>query len=282
MTQGRARRIGSGPATGPNTSAGTSAGISSRTSFGTSTGAADLRLGIDGCRGGWVWVANQGSDWDCGLAPSLTALAGRLEQAALALIDIPIGLPSGGPAERACDRAARALLGRPRAASVFRTPCRPVLAASDYPSACAISRAHSGVALSCQTWNILAKIRETDQLLATRPGLHQRLWEAHPELCLYGLAGGQPMQHPKRQPAGARERLTLLARHAPNALACVEALVQRQRQRDLARDDAIDAAALAVTAMLLREQPAIRLPPAPLRDARGLPMGLVYVLTAAA
>lgn len=224
-------------------------------------------------------MANRGPHWDCGLVPDLDALTGPLQQAALALIDIPIGLPSPGPTERACDRAARALLGRPRAASVFRTPCRAVLSASDYASACAISRAHSGVALSCQTWNICAKIQETDQLLGAWPGLHERLWEAHPELCFYGLAGGQPMQYSKRHPAGARERLALLARHAPGAVAALKACLQRARRRDLAQDDAIDAAALAVTAMLLRGRAPIQLPAAAPADAEGRPMRLVYVLT---
>ena len=53
-------------------------------------------------------------------------------------IDMPIGLSDDGA--RACDVAARRLLGR-AGSSVFPTPVRAVLATDDYAEARAVSRA---------------------------------------------------------------------------------------------------------------------------------------------
>jgi predicted RNase H-like nuclease len=191
---------------------------------------------------------------------------------------MPIGLLDAGPAERACDREARALLGRPRGSSVFRAPSRAALDAADYAAACALNRARTGVALSLQTWNILPKIRELDALLRQQPRLRGRLREAHPEVCLYGLAGGRAMAHNKRTAAGRRERTALLAHLSPPALHAAETLTAAHPRRRVAADDALDAAALAVTAALLGDHPARTLPAHPPADALGLPMEMVYLL----
>jgi predicted RNase H-like nuclease len=235
-------------------------------------------LGIDGCRGGWVWCGLIEGRWQGGLVETLADLSTALEHAALALIDMPIGLLDTGPGERGCDREARALLGRPRASSVFRAPCRDALAASDYATACAINRQQTGVALSIQTWNIVPKIRELDALLDSQPGLQGRLREAHPELCLYGLAGGRPMAYNKRTVAGRRERVALLQRLQPACTALANELTARTPRRQLAPDDAIDAAALAVSASLLTERASQCVPSRPERDRQGLPMEMVYAL----
>lgn len=235
-------------------------------------------VGIDGCRAGWVWCRRSESGWDGGLVTTLIELRPIIESSTLALIDMPIGLVSAGQEERACDRAARALLGRPRASSVFRPPCRAALAAPDYPSACDINRRHTGVALSLQTWNIAAKIRELDGFLRTHAELPERLREAHPELCLWGLAGGQAMRHNKRTREGRRERLQLLGEIDTDCFPTMDALAGRHPRRALAHDDILDAAVLACTAILTQRAAADsrRLPAAPEVDAHGLPMQLVF------
>jgi predicted RNase H-like nuclease len=233
-------------------------------------------IGIDGCRGGWVWCGRLDGRWQGGVVARLEQI--RLDQIGLALIDMPIGLVEQGGDERHCDREARALLGRPRASSVFRPPCRGALEASDYPRACAINRACTGVALSKQTWNISPKIRELDQLLCDRRELRRALREAHPELCLWGLAGGRPMQHHKRTPRGREERLALLRGLDPDCIAMIKALEQAHRRRILAVDDIVDATVLALTALAsLQARPRI-LPAQPQLDARGLAMQLLFVL----
>jgi predicted RNase H-like nuclease len=239
----------------------------------------DTGIGIDGCRGGWVWCRRSADGWDGGIATRLADLRWLMEAGALTLVDMPIGLVTDGCDERRCDRAARALLGRPRASSVFRPPCRAALAAADYATACDVNRRHTGVALSQQTWNIAAKIREVDLLLTADPSLCDRLLEAHPEVCLWGLAGGRPMHHNKRTPRGRRERLALLGAVDPGAAAQVEAMARSHPRRAVAPDDIADAAVLAVTAATAAaaEHLLRLLPEEPERDRLGLPMQMLYV-----
>lgn len=238
-------------------------------------------VGIDGCRGGWVWCEHRAGLWHGGLCETLEALTARLAAAELALIDMPIGLPDGGAGERACDREARALLGRPRASSVFRAPCRQALAAapSGYACACDINRQRTGVALSLQTFNLLPKVDELDRLLQRWPPLRGRLRESHPELCLYGLNGRRPMRHNKRTAPGRRERLALLQRHDPGLEPAMHTLLARQPRRHLAADDVIDAAALALTARrLCAGEPLQRLPAQAPTDVQGLAMEMLFVV----
>ena len=117
---------------------------------------------------------------------------------------MPIGLAEAyQPGGRACEREARRLLGRPRASSVFATPARPVLAAKTYEEACRLSRASApgAKAISRQTYGILPKIREIDDLLRSRAELRAIVREVHPEVCFAELAGA-PMRHAKKTSAG--------------------------------------------------------------------------------
>lgn len=236
-------------------------------------------VGIDGCRSGWVWCRHTGGRWDGGLAADLPTLRPMIAASALTLVDMPIGLISTGTAERRCDPAARALLGRPRASSVFRPPCRAALDADDYAQACEVNRRQTGRALSKQTWNIAGKIKELDGLLAADTALRKRLREAHPELCLWGLAGGRPMRHNKRKPAGRVERRGLLAGLDAECLSHLDAMARAHSRRAVAADDILDAAVLAVTAaMALADAGALaRLPAVPESDDLGLPMEMVYL-----
>ncbi|MGB5834123.1 MAG: DUF429 domain-containing protein [Thiohalocapsa sp.] len=245
-------------------------------SLGFGCGKQPACIGIDGCRGGWVWCGRLDGRWQGGVAERLHQLD-WLGNVRLALIDMPIGLVSRGEQERRCDREARALLSRPRASSVFRPPCRAALEAPDYVSACALNRAHTGVALSKQTWNLSPKIRELDQFLAARRGLRRCLREAHPELCLWGLAGGRSMQHNKRTTRGQQERLGLLRDLDQDCMPMIDSLERMHLRRILALDDIIDAAVLALTAAEALCNGIRCLPPQAELDDRGLPMQLLFV-----
>ena len=235
------------------------------------------RIGIDGCRGGWVWCGRLDGRWQGGVRASLAQWP-ELDALDLALIDMPIGLVEHGTDERRCDREARALLGRPRASSVFRPPCRAALEAADYHEACVLNRARTGVALSRQTWGITPKIRELDRLLRGRAGLRWRLREAHPELCLWGLAGGRPMRHPKRTRQGRAERLALLGALEPDCIALLETLMGAHPRRAVAADDIIDALVLGVSAGRLLRGRVGRVPGDLELDAARLPMQLLLAL----
>lgn len=221
--------------------------------------------GADGCRGGWVLaMLHPDRRLVVEVVPRLDAAiadvdAGRL--AALA-VDMPMGLPDGGP--RACDVAARQRLGA-RRSSVFPTPVRATLGAPTYAEALALSRGACGRGLSRQAYNLLGKMAELDAVV--RPHLQDRVVEAHPEMAFARL-GGEPCVHAKRTAEGRTERLALLRGAGLGDLAGL-------RLAGAAPDDVLDAAALTLTAARVRDGAAERLGDGA-RDARGLRMEVVW------
>jgi predicted RNase H-like nuclease len=173
--------------------------------------------------------------------PSVDTVVRALDAGELAAVavDIPIGLADRD--SRACDREARELLG-PRRNSVFPAPARAVLGSKTYEEACAVSRRVSGKGLSKQLYNIVAKIKEVDQVLS--PWRQHSLFEACPELSFAVMAAGAPMQHSKRTTDGLAERIVVLHEHlALDVVPFVEV-----RPAGAQRDDVLDALALAWTA----------------------------------
>lgn len=122
--------------------------------------------GVDGFRGGWIafkvdLTAHSTSvesvdlpAWLRDRPPDLTCLG----------IDIPIGLLEG---PRACDKAARKLLGQPRGSSVFPAPRRPALGAQTYAEASSINRQKTTRGLSQQAWGIAVKIKQVDDAITS-------------------------------------------------------------------------------------------------------------------
>ncbi|HEX7043325.1 MAG TPA: DUF429 domain-containing protein [Burkholderiales bacterium] len=243
----------------------------------------ELFLGADGCRGGWFYVTLSAEGVRAyGVARDASALGELCAGVRLALVDIPIGLKDSGEAERQCDRAARRVLGGPRAASVFRPPARPALylAAADiggdsYAAACARNHAATGKRLTRQAYAICGKIREIDGLLCARPELRHVICESHPEVCFWALNGGRATVHNKKRAAGRAERIAILEKYLPDAGAMFETAAKVHPRKEVGRDDILDALVCAVAA---RFGPArLRgLPAEPETDARGLPMRILY------
>lgn len=223
--------------------------------------------GIDGCRGGWVAFKVE-------LPPLITSvevidlaalLRDRPPDLACLGIDTPIGLLDGS---RACDKAARKLLGQPRGSSVFPAPCRASLAANNHADASAINLRLTGRGLSQQAFGIVPKIGEVDD--AITPECQQWAFEVHPEVCFWALAGGRPMTHRKKITAGVDERLALLRTVFPD--------IERHllhRPAGVAKDDLLDAAAAAWTALRLRRGQALQVCEKE-HDGRGLAAGIWY------
>jgi predicted RNase H-like nuclease len=178
-------------------------------------------------------------------------------------VDMPIGLPDAGP--RACDVEVRRHLGA-RRSSVFPAPIRPVLAASTYEQALAIGRARDGRGISKQSFHLLPKIREIDDLIT--PGAQRTVVESHPELCFAAMTGA-PCRHPKRTAAGRAERRLALLAVFPDADA-----QWADRHVGAKSDDVLDAYATAWTARRLAAGTAERVGLD--RDARGLRMEIVF------
>ena len=131
----------------------------------------------------------------------------KLEDVAILAIDIPIGLLEG---TRACDKAARKLLGQPRGSSVFPAPCRPALAAQTYAEASSINRQKTTRGLSQQAWGIAPKIKQVDDVITSQ--CQHWAFEVHPEVCFWALNQRRPMKHNKKAQEGITERIALLRR----------------------------------------------------------------------
>ncbi|MFN2324152.1 MAG: DUF429 domain-containing protein, partial [Trueperaceae bacterium] len=186
---------------------------------------------------------------------------------------IPIGLTEKG--QRACDRAARKLLGRPRGSSVFSSPVRGVLGIRGYREACDAHRRIDGRGMSRQSYAIMDKIEQVDAVLRSGPAsLRERVVEVHPEVAFCLWNDGQPMTHPKKTAAGRGERQGLIEAAWPGV---VDELVL-ELDATGARygvDDLHDAFAALWTAQRVRARTAKTLPDVPPIDRFGLPMRIV-------
>jgi predicted RNase H-like nuclease len=226
-------------------------------------------VGVDACRRGWFAV-HLDADSTAGFAvfDTFGALWDAYRKADRILVDIPIGLPEDAPRE--ADAQARALL-KARRASVFQVPVRAAVYALTYADASEQNFAAIGRRLSRQAWNITHSIRDVDGLLRITEAARARVMESHPEVVFLRLAGHE-MRFNKKLPPGHSERLEALKAHFPSAPDLYEAALKAQRRSDVARDDILDALALAVAARgELRS-----VPETPPRDRHGLPMRIVF------
>jgi predicted RNase H-like nuclease len=226
--------------------------------------------GIDGCRAGWIVVLFQRGQktWthQVKLCSKFADILSLNPTPAVIAIDIPIGLlDQPQPGGRDCDRQARQLLGR-RASSIFTPPTRPMLQATQYEHV-------RTQGLSIQSFNILPKIREVDQLMI--PALQQRVHEAHPELAFMSLAG-VPMQHNKKTPEGREERLRILEGAFREMRQAFDNACFAFKRAEVAMDDLLDAYVLAWTALHISTGQANRVPADPPVDQKGLRMEIWY------
>ena len=228
-----------------------------------------LVAGIDGCPGGWLRIEHDRQTNRVRANVFSTAAALVIDAASFAIlaIDIPIGLSENG--WRACDIAARRLLGPPRASSVFPAPSRRVLGANTYEEAVARSVAACGKKMSKQSFAILDRIAEVDRMLQASPALREKVREIHPEVCFYFLNGRRPMLHAKRSAAGAAERDALLATVFGSAFADVRSQIPKRLATD---DDIRDALVATWTAGRIVDGLAESISFESAVDVTGLPM----------
>ena len=208
-----------------------------------------IAAGIDGCRSGWVCAGWDGEDWSLDCLPTLESIVPLLAPQATVCVDIPIGLSRNG--FRACDRAARQLLGK-RSSSVFPVPPRLALSRLSYEELNLESKAQCGKGISKQAFYLLPKIREAEALLRS-PNSHGADWlETHPELCFTSFNGAVPMEDNKKTEAGFRERKSVLARHIPARTIdrLIRSLMASVPRAQCARDDMVDALVCGVVARL--------------------------------
>ena len=241
-----------------------------RASVISASGERPTLAGVDGCPGGWIAAIlhpDGGTRVERFAGHDPARLLARAD-IGIIVIDVPIGLPDRG--SRQADLAARRLLGRPRASSVFPAPLRSMLGAVTADSAleiwsraAAIGREVEGRACSRQLAAILPRIAAVDRRVT--PVLQDRLVEGHPEVSFALLARRRGLRHQKRAPAGRTERLGLLRPHFPDILERLDGVAGG------VGGDAVDAYALLWTARRLSGGEEMRLPEGSVqRDRRGL------------
>lgn len=258
-----------------------------------------VRMGVDGCRGGWLIAKTEGERGDLSavslsvvptLAKALKEKALRekalkekaLEKKAfkerglkkevwrkkatqLVLIDMPKGLLSDKA--RKIEGLARQLL-KGQASTVFNVPVVDAVFAGDYQDASAINYRMTGKKLSKQAWYLCPKIRELDELLAEESSLSDEIFESHPELVFRLMAG---VQLPKKKLAeGLSARLALLEQAGMPATQLVNNLIDQYPRSVCFADDAVDALVL----LLLAHSPSEDLDQEAEIDRRGIPINL--------
>ncbi|WP_197408121.1 MULTISPECIES: DUF429 domain-containing protein [unclassified Guyparkeria] len=233
-------------------------------------------VGIDGCPGGWVAVAQPKApgapeEVRAEVAPRLVDLLERFDAVGLAGIDMPIGLSGGGPRE--CDLAARARLGR-RGSSVFPAPLRPALAATTHHEASEVSREACGKGVSAQAWNLFPRVREVDRLLGEQVAWREKLVEVHPELSFLAMNDGEPLPASKHRIDGIYRRRALVAEAFGTAT--IESVVAQLAGTRAKEDDMLDAFAVLWSARRWVEGRGVCLPADPPRDSHGLPMRITF------
>ncbi len=230
-------------------------------------------LGVDGCSKGWFLISiDNDGNFEFNMFDHIDRLWNEYKNSSLILIDIPIGLPHWR--KRLCDAEARRILGK-RGSSVFPAPSREAINQSDYDRACAMNEKILGKKLSKQSWNISNKIRQVDLLIDRDYLTKSVIRESHPEICFWALAGGNVMIHNKKTKQGAEERIGLLKNLKPFTEEIYHNALGSARREDLAKDDILDAIALAITAGS-PSQTLHTIPEQPERDLKNLPMEIVY------
>ena len=238
--------------------------------------------GVDGCKGGWfvaiasVKKINSRTDAPCVfrlkrvlIARTFVKVLSETSDCELVCVDIPIGL-SDGNKPRECDGMARELLKGRRASSVFPSPIRPCLSAVDYETASKISFERTGKKLTKQTFALMKKIREVDDLMT--PQLQNRVREIHPEILFWALNGQKPIELNKKTIPGQAQRHNLLQRIFTD----IDSILVQTPISGYAMDDALDAVVASWAAGQAVIGKAKTLPEKPPLDSKGLKMEMLY------
>lgn len=199
-----------------------------------------IKIGVDGCKGGWFYAASVGAKFETGIVESVVDLFGKFQSIEEMIIDIPIGLHNDGAQPRNCDIEARKIL-KPRGSTVFPAPLRPSIYTSNYTIACNVNQQLSGKKLPIQAFNIAGKIREVDQLLTQCPKYRCVIKEAHPELGFCMLNKCIPLETKKKRTAGINQRLMLLNKVIPETYEIYSEAIDKFQRKTVARDDIVDA-----------------------------------------
>jgi predicted RNase H-like nuclease len=159
-------------------------------------------------------------------------------------------------------------------------PCREAVYAESYEKACEINREFTGKSISRQAWNIIPKIRDVDALLAKNEVFRGKIKETAPEVCFQAFTGS-PMSYPKKSYDGFSERMKALKRVCPATDKIADSALSKYRWKEVAKDDVLDALAVAVTAKMGQRYGFQYVPCEPEKDYEGLNIQMVFCITGA-
>lgn len=231
-------------------------------------------VGVDGAKSGWIAVWWADSVLTHCVYSSARSLVDAHRQARILAVDIPIGLSDRDG--RSADTEARKFVGGHRASSVFSSPVRGILDATSQPEASRRHKEIDGRGFGAQSFAILPKIREWDNVLQTDLQARATVREIHPEVSFAALNGGRGkgLASSKKTQDGAARRIELLsAVFGPESVA---GLVQSVARRQAARDDVLDALVALWSAQRIAVGAAASLPTLPVPDATGLATAIWY------
>ena len=102
----------------------------------------------------------------------------------------------------------------------------------------------------------------------------KKVRETHPEVCFWALNNHSAIRFNKKSRQGFNERQAILLKYCSYAEDIIKVAGQKYKQKEVARDDIIDALIAAVTA---RFYPLLATLPEEVEyDTKGLPMEIVY------
>lgn len=219
--------------------------------------------GVVACPGGWLTLAGKLQGIVAApeapvVHPTLLEVLDRRPSFEILVLGAPVGLLAepvvGG---RACERAARQLLHRPRSAAIVPAPARS-----------AVEAGRGAEGLNPVQRALLPRVAEVAREIQP---YHQRtVYEGHPELSFHQLNGDASLRWSKHTAAGMEERRALLEGKLPG--------IERQlvvAVRGAKPFHVLDAAALLWTARRVAARAVQRLPEHPEWDDAGLRMELV-------
>ena len=210
--------------------------------------------GIDGCKGGWVFVyGDLKRNINCTVKKSLSEILGLIQlQSIRTAIDMPIGL--NRCAVRRCDSKAAEKLGK-NGSSVFPMPgsCAdekielPYFTKGDFRKFKDFNTKHNdrcGRKIPLSTFCIMNKIYEINCECADvvrKLQMEELLFEFHPELFFNNKRNGLS---PKKSPTGLNDRCNIIQKYLPNFN--YSDLIDEWRKgqcNNVQRDDVVDASA---------------------------------------
>jgi predicted RNase H-like nuclease len=226
-----------------------------------------LVAGVEPCPGGWLVASARLQSTtlfpvEPFVAETFAEIIDYRPAFDVVAVHAPLSFPSEDtPGGRTCDRLARELLGWPHAGAVVSPPSRSLLAHRD-PKRVA-EAGLSPIAVQHLDW--YAQVAEE-----MAPYRQRQVFEVHPELSFYQLAGEVPMRHSKYDEQGVKERLDLIEARIQGIEAVLEAELPGVKVHHL-----LDAAACLWTARRIAARAVERLPEEPEWDDHGVRMELL-------